>query len=112
MNPVKKIFRLAVIATVGIIALTGCSGGEDRDAKTATSALINENKNIVAFGHISVQQLLDKLDYKHLPKAGALLPSGTHVPSSSRTSTSKPGTGVPTDRMSREPGRTSPVLAR
>ncbi|HLP53535.1 MAG TPA: hypothetical protein VK151_00830 [Fluviicola sp.] len=73
MNPVKKIFQLAVIATVGIIALTGCSGGEDRDAKTATSALINENKNIVAFGHISVQQLLDKLDYKHLPKAGALL---------------------------------------
>lgn len=73
MNPVKKIFQLAFVATVGIVTLVGCSGGDDRDAKTATSALINENKSIVAFGHISVQQLLDKLDYKHLPKAGALL---------------------------------------
>lgn len=73
MNPVKKMFRFTCVATLGLLTLVGCSGATDRDAKTAASALINENKNVVAFGHISVQQMLDKLDYKHLPKAGAIL---------------------------------------
>lgn len=73
MNPVKKVFRFSALAALGILTLVGCSGGDDRDAKTATSALINENKNIVAFGHISVQQLLDKLDYKKLPKVSAII---------------------------------------
>jgi len=73
MNPIKKAFQFAWIAALGIMTLAACSGGSDRDAKTAASALINENKNIVAFGHVSVQQLLDKLDYQHLPKVNALV---------------------------------------
>lgn len=75
MTPVKKGLRLGWIAALGLFILTACSGGSDRDAKSAASALINENENIVAFGHISVQQLLDKTDYTKLPKAGALLQS-------------------------------------
>lgn len=73
MSPLKKMFGFTCAAALGVLVLVGCSGASDRDAKTATSSLINENENIVAFGHISVQQLLDKLDYKHLPKAGAIL---------------------------------------
>lgn len=73
MNPVKKIVQFGCVAALGMMTLVGCSSSKDRDAKTATSALINENKNIVAFGHISVQSLLDKLDYKGLPMAGAIL---------------------------------------
>lgn len=75
MNPVKKVFQFGWIAALGILILVGCSGGSNRDAKTAASALINTNKNIVAFGHISVEQILNKLDYQHLPKVNAIVGS-------------------------------------
>lgn len=73
MTSVKKVFQFGWIAALGVLILTSCSGGDDRDAKTATSALIQENTNIVGFGHLSVQQLLDKLDYKNLPKVNAIV---------------------------------------
>lgn len=70
---VKNAFRFGFAFLFGALLLTGCSGADERDAKAAVSAMINENENIVAFGHVSVQQLLDKMDYKNLPKVNALL---------------------------------------
>jgi|GEM_PF-538732 len=74
MTLVKNVCRFGLIAAIGIFSLTACSGAADkRDAKAAASSLINENKSIVAFGHVSVKELLDKLDYKQLPKVNAIL---------------------------------------
>ena len=74
MNLVKNACRFALIAAIGIFSLTSCSGDADeRDAKAATSSLINENKSIVAFGHVSIGELLTKLDYKHIPKVNAIV---------------------------------------
>lgn len=73
MNPVKKVFRYSAVAVMGVLLLVSCSGGDDRDAKTSVSALIQTNTHIVAFGHISVEQLLQKLDYRQLPKVNALI---------------------------------------
>ncbi len=73
MNLVKTSCRFGLIVAFGVLLLTGCSGKDDPDAQTAASALIQENKNIVAFGHISVKELLNKLDYKNLPKVNAII---------------------------------------
>lgn len=73
MTFVKNCLRFGCAFLFGMILLTGCSGSDERDAKTAASAMINENEKIVAFGHVSIQQLLDKMDYKNLPKVSALL---------------------------------------
>lgn len=79
MTLVKNVYRSGLIAVVGIFTLAACSGkADERDAKTATSSLINENKRIVAFGHVSVKELLNKIDYKNLPKINAIL--GAEVP--------------------------------
>lgn len=79
MNLVKTSSRFGLIAAFGIFLLTGCSGNDERDAQAAASALIQENKSVVAFGHVSVKELLNKLDYKNLPKVNAII--GTELDS-------------------------------
>ncbi len=54
--------------------LSACSTkGNERKALDATSALIESNKQIVAFGHVSVLGMLNKANYKAIPKVSTIL---------------------------------------
>ncbi len=58
------------------IGLTSCSGDpKERGAKEALSALVQSKKNVSVFGHVSIMNILNKLDYKHIPKANVLISS-------------------------------------
>lgn len=53
---------------------TNCSNDKkSSDLQAAVSSFIEGNKKVTAFGHVSVQTILDKADYKHIPKVGAIL---------------------------------------
>jgi hypothetical protein len=83
--PMKKInllFRISVFAVL-LGTFVSCSGssperGGDKSAKDAMSAFMAENDDIVAFGSTNLIDILNKLDYKSVPKLGKLL--GTEVP--------------------------------
>jgi hypothetical protein len=80
MLMVKNVYRLGLAAILGFSVLTACSGkADERDAESAASALVNTNGQIVAFGHISVEDILDKSEYDKIPKLKALI--GTELQS-------------------------------
>lgn len=74
MKRLHKIARTGLIAVLSVSILSACSGNaKERNAQEATSALIQQNKNIVAFGHTSVMDILNKANYKKIPKVNVLL---------------------------------------
>lgn len=79
MKPVKRFAGLAIAAFFAITLISSCSDKSGRNAADSLSALVQKNDKIVVFGHISIRQLLDKLDYKHLPKINVLI--GGELPS-------------------------------
>lgn len=69
-----KYTSLFIIALTGISLFTSCSGDADnRNAGEYLSAYMKDNKKVVAFGKIDVDQILEKADYKNIPKANVLL---------------------------------------
>lgn len=59
---------------VGIALLFSCSKTvEERSSKDYLSAYLNGNKTALIFGKIDVDQLLNKADYKSIPKANVIL---------------------------------------
>lgn len=67
-------FRIFTIS--GILFMSSCSSGSaNRDAAEATSALVEGNEKIVAFGHISAMNILNNADYKNIPKVNTILGS-------------------------------------
>jgi hypothetical protein len=74
MKRITKMSLIGLIAFLSVSILSGCSGDvKERNAQDATSALIQQNKNIIAFGHTSVLDLLNKANYKKIPKVNVLL---------------------------------------
>ncbi len=60
----------------GILFFSSCSSNSsERDAAEATSAMIEGNEKIVAFGHVSAMNILNKADYKNIPKVNTILGS-------------------------------------
>ncbi len=60
----------------GILFVSSCSSGSaDRDAADATSALVEGNEKIVAFGHVNAMNMLNNADYKSIPKVNTILGS-------------------------------------
>lgn len=65
---------LKVFAFALALSVVSCSGDpKERTAEDALSALVNGNKNVSVFGHASVYNILNKADYKHIPKANVLI---------------------------------------
>ena len=77
-NPMKKRFlnlTFAFTLTVGFLFLQSCSGPslEERNASDAHSSLVQSDKSIVAFGHVSVLDILNKMDYTSNSKTQVLI---------------------------------------
>lgn len=70
-----KIFKsIALVVLAGTFLLASCStDANKRGAKDAASALVNANKNIVSFGHLSIDQILNKMEYKNIPMINAIV---------------------------------------
>jgi hypothetical protein len=67
---------LFAFAISGILFFSSCSSNsKERDAAEATSAMVEGNEKIVAFGHISAMDILNKADYKSVPKVNTILGS-------------------------------------
>lgn len=77
-NPMNKRFlnlTFAFTLTVGFLFLQSCSGPslEERNASEAHSSLVQSDKSIVAFGHVSVLDILNKMDYTSNSKTQVLI---------------------------------------
>lgn len=71
-----KKLALSFTLLVGIVLISSCSGkAKDRNAVDATSALVGNNENIVAFGHVALNTILTETGYKSIPKINVLLES-------------------------------------
>jgi hypothetical protein len=76
MKKHNKALILGIFAFSGILFMSSCSSdSKERDAAEATSALIEGNEKIVAFGHIDAMNILNNADYKSIPKVSTILGS-------------------------------------
>ncbi|MEN9997455.1 MAG: hypothetical protein RI922_445 [Bacteroidota bacterium] len=66
----KKIFGFLVLTLV----LVACGGNKDgRPLQDYVSAFLNGNETIVAFGKVDLNTILDKTEYKKIPKLGVAI---------------------------------------
>jgi hypothetical protein len=77
-NPMKKRFLILTYVltfSVSFLFLQSCSGPslEERNASEAHSSLIQSDKTIVAFGHVTVLDILNKMDYTSNSKTQVLI---------------------------------------
>lgn len=76
MKKQNKSLIFSIFAISGFLLISSCSSDStERDAAEATSALIEGNEKIVAFGHISAMNMLNNADYKSIPKVNTILGS-------------------------------------
>ncbi len=66
---------LCLFLVGNLFLIQSCSGPslKDRNAAQAHSALLNADKNIAAFGHITVLDILNKMNYQSNPKTDVLI---------------------------------------
>lgn len=57
----------------GFLLLAACSGKDERPVAEAVSAFIKGNENVVSFGSLDLQSILNKAEYKSIPKIGNLI---------------------------------------
>lgn len=59
---------------IGFFLLAACSGGSGgREVKAYVSAYLKGNEKVVSFGSVDYQSILDKAEYKSIPKLGKIL---------------------------------------
>ena len=76
MKKYNKSLIISSFLVSGILFFSSCSSdSSERDAAEATSAMIEGNEKIVAFGHVSAMNILNKADYKSIPKVNTILGS-------------------------------------
>lgn len=76
MKKYNKSLFFSIFTISGILFISSCSSkSTERDAAEATSALVEGNEKIVAFGHISAMNMLNHADYKNIPKVNTILGS-------------------------------------
>lgn len=76
MKKYNKSLFFSIFTISGILFISSCSSKPtERDAAEATSALVEGNEKIVAFGHISAMNMLNHADYKNIPKVNTILGS-------------------------------------
>lgn len=73
-NKQMKYTSLFLIVLAGLSLLSSCSGDtENRTAGEYLSAYLKDNKKVMAFGKIDLDQILEKADYKNIPKMNVLI---------------------------------------
>jgi len=75
MIRMKSIIYFTLV-TFSLVLLNSCSSGDGtQNVKDSLSAYINGNDQIMVFGSADIKRVLDKTDYKNIPKLGVLLDS-------------------------------------
>jgi len=72
MKNTNSIFKISSAAIL-FVFLTACGSSNSGTAKDAISAFLGQNENIIAFGNADLKNVLNKADYKNIPKLGKLL---------------------------------------
>lgn len=62
-----------MIFTLTAVLLVACGSKKDRNVSEFVSAFINQNKKVILFGKADLKTILDKADYKNVPKFGMLV---------------------------------------
>lgn len=71
-RPYFTIFSTLLLAFT--LTFVSCSGDpKERTAEDALSAVVNSNKGVTIFGHVSLYNILNKADYKHIPKISVII---------------------------------------
>lgn len=71
----KKIKFLITICTLTLLVVSCGNKGGEREMDEYLSAFLNENKTVFLFGKADVNTLLEKVEYKSIPKYGAVIES-------------------------------------
>lgn len=71
----KPFLKPAIVAFI-FAGLVACSKDvKNRNAEESIAAYIQENKNIVGFGHVDGMTILNKMEYKQIPQLNGILSS-------------------------------------
>ena len=70
-----RIFGLASLIALFVLGgLASCSkDAKNRNAEDSLAAYIQENKNIVGFGHVNAMTILEKMEYQKIPQVNDIL---------------------------------------
>lgn len=69
-----RILKHLLPVFIGLTLLTACSGkSKGREVRTYVSAFLKDNATIVAFGKADLSAILEKADYRNIPKLNVLL---------------------------------------
>lgn len=68
-------FKQIIPFIAAFFLLIACGGKNNRPIKESVSAFMHENSNVVAFGSIDYDAILNKAEYKKIPKFGKILES-------------------------------------
>lgn len=69
-----RILKHLLPVFIGLTLLTACSGkSKEREVHAYVSAFLKDNATIVAFGKADVSAILEKADYRNIPKLNVLL---------------------------------------
>lgn len=58
---------------LGFLMLAACSGKSKSDLEASVSAFMNKNEKVIMFGKVDYFTILEKAEYKNVPKLGKLL---------------------------------------
>lgn len=74
MKYLYKLFNFTASLLLGLVLFSCSESSQNQNnSQAALSAFIKNNDAIVAFGSIDLKGILDKADYKNIPKIGKLL---------------------------------------
>ena len=62
-----------IVFTALVAFLFSCGSSGDRQTSEYVSAFLNGNNKVLLFGKADIKTVLDKADYKNVPKFGALI---------------------------------------
>lgn len=71
----KKIKFLITVCLATLVLFSCGNKGGDREMNEYLSAFVNENPTVFLFGKADVNTILEKIDYKSIPKYGAVIES-------------------------------------
>lgn len=70
---IKAMFKFLSLICLSLVLFACGNDLENRSVKDRVSAFLNNNNNIVSFGSMRPKDILDKAEYKTVPKFGALV---------------------------------------
>jgi hypothetical protein len=68
----KKFLKIGFVILF-VFTLSSCSKGENRSLVESTSAFVQNNDQVILFGSIDIMSILNKAEYKKIPKIGVAI---------------------------------------